>query len=366
MNDRRTLSHSGHWTGINSTGAQEPGFLPALEFRQPSANYMSVDRFMTEKRTSPRSSTTGVYRPAAKTSRPSVYHLPGSNINLSSGRRSIAPHSQDDRRPTPYLIVIRKAEPKNVRPQSRAPTGDRPSSLMPNIGPGNDHPVAVPDPAGRGPGRGIIAGQESMVSRQSSFHKSTIDRAMKASRISGTVSNLSNAPHSMSGGAGDTRQPIYSAMEPRSLQYRSTDLAPSEDRPSRTNPFTITSTDLRSAVAPGIYASVAKPRFRATAAQIISPVSSAWIPTIANSAPAFTNRSLPSGTPPQHTSFDSLSEPDTLPSDPIEQTEIHLDGQVLGQWVVNHLQRALTRPQTSANTVNPRVTPPWLGQAALA
>lgn len=44
-------------------------------------------------------------------------------------------------------------------------------------------------------------------------------------------------------------------------------------------------------------------------------------------------------------------------------SEIHLDGQVLGQWIQSYLGRALTRPQTGANFIDGRGILTWPGQA---
>ncbi len=45
------------------------------------------------------------------------------------------------------------------------------------------------------------------------------------------------------------------------------------------------------------------------------------------------------------------------------QTEIHLDGQVLGLWITDYLHRALTRPPITTNYVNSEANPTWPGQA---
>ena len=44
-------------------------------------------------------------------------------------------------------------------------------------------------------------------------------------------------------------------------------------------------------------------------------------------------------------------------------TEIHLDGELLGQWVVNHLEQTLMQPSTSANFVTSHGLPVWPGQS---
>jgi hypothetical protein len=43
-------------------------------------------------------------------------------------------------------------------------------------------------------------------------------------------------------------------------------------------------------------------------------------------------------------------------------SEVHLDGQVLGEWMLNHLELALRRPPTTANFVSRHRTSIWPGQ----
>jgi hypothetical protein len=38
---------------------------------------------------------------------------------------------------------------------------------------------------------------------------------------------------------------------------------------------------------------------------------------------------------------------------------IHLDGNVLGEWVTRHLERVLNRPALGPSSVDPRVVPGW-------
>ena len=44
-------------------------------------------------------------------------------------------------------------------------------------------------------------------------------------------------------------------------------------------------------------------------------------------------------------------------------TELYLDGHVLGQWVLDHLERTLSRPPTTANFVTGHGRPIWPGQS---
>ena len=46
----------------------------------------------------------------------------------------------------------------------------------------------------------------------------------------------------------------------------------------------------------------------------------------------------------------------------METTEIHLDSQILGRWIVDHLTKELTRPPVSTNSLNSYTTPMWPGQ----
>lgn len=48
-----------------------------------------------------------------------------------------------------------------------------------------------------------------------------------------------------------------------------------------------------------------------------------------------------------------------------EATEIHLDGQVLGQWMLDHVEHVLSRPPTTANFVTSHGMPIWPGQSPL-
>ena len=49
-------------------------------------------------------------------------------------------------------------------------------------------------------------------------------------------------------------------------------------------------------------------------------------------------------------------------SDILDQAEIHLDGQILGHWVLSHLEEVLTQPQTGASFTNRRNATVWSGQ----
>ncbi len=49
-------------------------------------------------------------------------------------------------------------------------------------------------------------------------------------------------------------------------------------------------------------------------------------------------------------------------SDTLDQAEIHLDGQILGHWVLSHLEEVLTQPQTGASFTNRRNATVWSGQ----
>jgi hypothetical protein len=71
----------------------------------------------------------------------------------------------------------------------------------------------------------------------------------------------------------------------------------------------------------------------------------------------------------------ALHSPDQ-PADPFREgtiglpegadtTEVHLDGQVLGQWMLDHIERALTRAPTKANFVTNHGIPAWPGQSPL-
>ena len=48
-----------------------------------------------------------------------------------------------------------------------------------------------------------------------------------------------------------------------------------------------------------------------------------------------------------------------------DTTVVHLDGQVLGQWVLEHIERALTRAPTTANFATNHGIPAWSGQPPL-
>ncbi len=58
-----------------------------------------------------------------------------------------------------------------------------------------------------------------------------------------------------------------------------------------------------------------------------------------------------------------LADPSASPEAGTVPTEIHIDGQLLGQWVVNHLEQTLTQPSTSANFVTNHGLPTWPGQS---
>ncbi len=60
---------------------------------------------------------------------------------------------------------------------------------------------------------------------------------------------------------------------------------------------------------------------------------------------------------------ETSAENDVLPTSNADSSaEIHLDGQILGQWVIDQLQWSLTRPQIGINSVNSRANPIWPGQ----
>jgi hypothetical protein len=44
---------------------------------------------------------------------------------------------------------------------------------------------------------------------------------------------------------------------------------------------------------------------------------------------------------------------------------IHLDGNVLGQWVIDHLERSLSKPSTGTTGLNPRASMNWIGSPLL-
>ncbi len=51
--------------------------------------------------------------------------------------------------------------------------------------------------------------------------------------------------------------------------------------------------------------------------------------------------------------------------DQLETAEVHLDGQVLGQWMLDHIEHALTQAPTTANFVTNHGIPAWPGQPPL-
>jgi hypothetical protein len=60
---------------------------------------------------------------------------------------------------------------------------------------------------------------------------------------------------------------------------------------------------------------------------------------------------------------ETSTENDVPPTSNVDTSaEIHLDGQILGQWVIDYLQWSLTRPQIGINSVNSRANPTWPGQ----
>ena len=44
---------------------------------------------------------------------------------------------------------------------------------------------------------------------------------------------------------------------------------------------------------------------------------------------------------------------------------IHLDGNVLGQWMIDHLERSLSKPSTGTTGLNPRASTTWIGSPLL-
>ena len=89
----------------------------------------------------------------------------------------------------------------------------------------------------------------------------------------------------------------------------------------------------------------------------------AWAPLPANPV-----RSPPGASALPTTQWEaSPSDPASTESDAglpeLDQNEIHIDGQVLGQWVLSHLEQVLTRPPTTANFVTSHGIPTWPGQS---
>ncbi len=88
----------------------------------------------------------------------------------------------------------------------------------------------------------------------------------------------------------------------------------------------------------------------------------AWAPTAANRNQPPTGGDRSGDQQMAKPWFDPHSNEDTASSDCSDVTEIHLDGQILGHWVLDHLERALSRPPTTANFVTNHGTPTWPGQ----
>jgi|GEM_PF-2717435 len=57
------------------------------------------------------------------------------------------------------------------------------------------------------------------------------------------------------------------------------------------------------------------------------------------------------------------SVPDVAGLDTMDQAEIHLDGQILGQWVLSHIEDALTQPQTGPSFISRRNATAWSGRS---
>lgn len=70
--------------------------------------------------------------------------------------------------------------------------------------------------------------------------------------------------------------------------------------------------------------------------------------------------SLPPGTTNSAPAANVSTTSDDAPG--VNQTEIHVDGRALGQWVLSHIEHALTRPPTTANFVMSHGMPTWPGQ----
>ena len=76
--------------------------------------------------------------------------------------------------------------------------------------------------------------------------------------------------------------------------------------------------------------------------------------------------SISAASPPRPPSAASPGASGSSQNATTERAEIHLDGQVLGQWILNHLEHSLTRPQTTANFITNRGASAWSGQVPFA
>ena len=60
---------------------------------------------------------------------------------------------------------------------------------------------------------------------------------------------------------------------------------------------------------------------------------------------------------------ESRADNDSYTVSEADRTEIHIDSQALGEWVLAHIEQALTRPPTTANFVMSHGLPTWPGQS---
>jgi hypothetical protein len=87
-----------------------------------------------------------------------------------------------------------------------------------------------------------------------------------------------------------------------------------------------------------------------------------WAPTARSSIGSFGQDGGTNATMPNSTRQSDLSAANSSDSDTLDQAEIHLDGQILGHWVLSHLEEVLTQPQTGASFTNRRSATVWSGQ----
>ena len=73
--------------------------------------------------------------------------------------------------------------------------------------------------------------------------------------------------------------------------------------------------------------------------------------------------SLPEEPDPTSANSTSGIENNTSAESNAQATEVYIDGHALGDWMLHHLEQALTRPPTSANFVMSHGIPTWPGQS---